>query len=164
MSTAASKEYLRNAVQTATPEQLHLMLYDGAIRFATQAKDAIDAGNIEETYNLITRAQKIILEMENGLKPEVDPEITGKMSALYSFVYRKLVDANINRDADCVEDALKILRYQRETWVMLMEKVQNMQEAETESRRPAKAQKRPAIPPPSLPDAPPLPGSLSVEG
>lgn len=164
MSTAASKEYLRNAVQTATPEQLHLMLYDGAIRFATQAKDAIEAGNIEETYNLITRAQKILLEMENGLKPEIDPEITGQMSALYSFVYRKLVDANINRDADCVEDALKILRYQRETWVMLMEKVQSMPEDETQANPLAQTQKRPAIPPPSLPGMPPLPGSLSVEG
>lgn len=164
MSTAASKEYLRNAVQTATPEQLHLMLYDGAIRFATQAKDAIEAGNIEETYNLITRAQKILLEMENGLKPEIDPEITGQMSALYSFVYRKLVDANINRDADCVEDALKILRYQRETWVMLMEKVQSMPEDETPANPLAQTQKRPAIPPPSLPGMPPLPGSLSVEG
>jgi flagellar protein FliS len=140
------------------------MLYDGAIRFAAQAKDAIDAGNIEETYNLITRAQKIVLEMQNGLKPEVDPEITGKMSALYSFVYRKLVDANINRDSDCVEDALKILRYQRETWVMLMERVQSLNDDAPARQRPTAAPQAPPTLKPLEVNLTPVPGSLSVEG
>jgi len=163
MSTSVSKEYLRNAVQTASPEQLHLMLYDGAIRFATQARDAIEAGQIEETYNLLTRAQKIVLEMQNGLRSEVDPEITGQMSALYSFVYRKLVDANIQRDVDAIDDAVKILRYQRETWVMLMEKVQEQNGKDAGPERPQKPSRKPAFTP-TEPDAPPAPGSLSVEG
>ena len=124
MSTTASHEYLKNAVLTATPQQLHLMLYDGAIRFALKGKEAIETGDIEATYNNLIRAQKIVIEMQNGLNFDVNRDICERMSALYTFIYRKLVDADINKDVSAVDDALKILGHQRETWVLLMEKTQ----------------------------------------
>jgi flagellar protein FliS len=123
MTPPPTSAYLRDAVMTATPEQLQLMLYDGAIRFATQARDAIQARDFEASYNKLSRAQAIILEMQNGLRPEVNPELCDRMSALYSFLYRKLVDASVRRDVQDIDDALKILRHQRETWVMLIDKV-----------------------------------------
>jgi len=123
MSGARTNSYLRDAVMTATPEQLHLMLYDGAIKFALQGKDALLAKDYEESYNKLSRAQAIILEMQNGLRPEVNPELCDQMSAVCSFLYRKLVDGSVHKDITCIDDAVKILRYQRETWVMLMEKV-----------------------------------------
>jgi len=109
---------------TASPEQLQLMLYDGAIRFSLQARDAITAGDIEAGHNLLTRAQRIVTEMENGLRHEVDPELCNRMAALYGFVFGKLVDANIHKDVEALDDALKILRLQRETWALLVDKVQ----------------------------------------
>ena len=123
MAKPTPNSYLRNAVMTATPEQLHLMLYDGAIRFSLQARDAIEARDYEGSYNKLSRAQAIILEMQSGLRPEVNQELCDRMAAIYSYLYRKLVDASVNRSLTDVDDALKILRYQRETWTMLMDKV-----------------------------------------
>ena len=118
------KTYLKNVVMSASPEQLHLMLYDGAIRFALQAKDAMEAGKIEETHNLLSRAQRILLEMQNGLRPEVDPVLCERMGALYTFCYLKLVNANVNKDVSDIEDALQVLRFQRETWATLCDRLQ----------------------------------------
>lgn len=127
MSTDNSNEYLRNQVLTASPEQLHMMLYDGAIRYARQGGEAIERGDIEASYNLLTRAQRIVLEMLSGLRPDVNPQLSAKMASLYNFVYRKLVEASVNRDQGALADALKILEYQRETWAMLMKKIAQQQ-------------------------------------
>ncbi len=125
MSQAAkpSQEYLKNAVLTATPEQLHLMLYDGAIRFTTRGQEAIRAKDREAAFTALERAQLIVLEMSAGIRRDINPEIADRMGALYNFVYRRLIEANINQDEQAAEDALRILRYQRETWVLLMEKL-----------------------------------------
>ena len=96
------------------------MLYDAAIRYCRQARDAIGRNQIEGSYNLLTRAQNIVLEMQNALRPEVAPELCEQMAALYGFIYRRLVEANVNKDVKAVDDALRILDYQRETWVMLL--------------------------------------------
>jgi len=117
------KEYLRSAVLTATPEQLHLMLLDGAIRFATRGLEAIRNKDIEGMFNALDRAQRIVIELTNGLRREVNPQLVDRVAALYNFIYRRLVDGNMHRDAQAVEDALKILRHHRETWVLLMEKL-----------------------------------------
>lgn len=108
---------------TASPEQLQLMLYDGAIRFASQGREAVEAKNYEAAYEKLSRAQKIVLEMERGLRPEIAPELCARMSALYMFVYRKLIDGCVDHDTKAIDDALDVLRFERETWVMLMDKI-----------------------------------------
>jgi len=148
MASGAHYEYLRNAVMTASPAQLQLMLYDGAIRFARQGREAIERGDVEASYNLLTRAQRIVLELQNGLNYDVDRELCERMAALYTFIYTRLVDANVKKDVKAVDDALRILEHQRETWVMLMEKL---------GLRPK--EEAPAEPPTS-----PVEGSLCVEG
>lgn len=123
MTHGASEEYLRNAVFTATPEQLHLMLYDGAIRFVRQAGEALRRKDFETSCDKLLRAQKIITEMKSGLRPDVHPELCEQMAGLYQFVYWRLVDANLRHDEAAIDDALRILEFQRETWRMLVEKV-----------------------------------------
>lgn len=108
---------------TATPEQLQMMLYDGAIRFAEQAKAALVAEDFEKSYQSISRVQKILTEMSCGLKHDVLPELCEKLAALYSYVYRRLIDANVKRDPEALEEAITLLRYQRETWSMLLEQL-----------------------------------------
>jgi flagellar protein FliS len=120
MNPQAAQQYLRTKVLTATPEQLQLMLYDGAIRFGEQAKVALEQKNYEQSYNLISRVQKILTEMSCGLKHDVYPELCGKLAALYNFAYRKLIQANLEHRVEDLEEALEVLRYQRETWVMLL--------------------------------------------
>jgi flagellar protein FliS len=127
MTSSGQDAYLRDAVLTATPEQLQLLLYDGAIRFATQAREAIQNRDIEESYNLLVRAEAIVLEMQKGLNHEVAPALTDQMSRLYSYVYRRLVEANINKDLQALDDALRLLTYQRETWVLLMDRLRQEQ-------------------------------------
>jgi flagellar protein FliS len=119
----ASQQYLKNAVLTAPPEQLHLMLVDGAIRFATRGKEAIERKDIESAFKALERAQRIVLELSNGLRREVNPELVDQMAALHAFVYRRLVDGSVRHDPQAVAEALRILRHHRETWVMLMEKL-----------------------------------------
>src|SRR5262245_45957971 len=108
MSDQVPQSYLRQAILSATPEQLHLMLIDGAIRFALQGRDALVAGDWEQVYEKFSRAQRIIVEMQSGLRPEVNRELCGRMSALYDFLYRKLLDASVKRDVQAVDDAVKI--------------------------------------------------------
>ena len=120
---APSQEYLKTKVLTASPEMLTLMLWDGAIRFAEQGKEAIGKKDIEGSYKALLRSQRIITELTTNLKHEVNPELCGKLAALYNFIYRRLVDANLTKQAQLVDDALEIMKHQRETWAMLMEKL-----------------------------------------
>ena len=137
---------------SAPPQKLQLMLYDGAIRFCRQAQDAIKNKDIEGSYNLLTRAQNIVLEMQNGLRPEVDPVLCGRMAALYNFVYRRLVDANVNKDLEALNEALGVLEYQRETWALLLEKLVEEQGKRTPEQDGADAEEGPQE------------GGLSLEG
>jgi flagellar protein FliS len=173
MSGGAPNSYLRNAVMTASPEQLHLMLYDGAIRFSLQARDAIEARDYETSYNKLSRAQAIILEMQNGLRPEVNRELCERMAAIYSFIYRKLVDASVHHSVSDLDDALKILRYQRETWVMLIDKVNQTRaeqgaagpaEAPAATLPPARGEEAASAPPQGAGDRTPVGSTFSIEG
>jgi len=120
---APTQEYLKTKVMTASPEMLTLMLWDGAIRFAEQGKDAIQKKEIENSYKALVRSQRIITELTTNLKHDVNPDLCGKLAALYNFIYRRLVDANITKDVKLVDDALEIMRHQRQTWAMLMDKL-----------------------------------------
>ncbi len=123
MNPQAAQAYLRAKVLTATPEQLQLMLYDGALRFGEQARAALEQGNFEQSYQLICRVQKILTEMSCTLKHEVFPDLCKHLSALYNFAYRKLIEANIEHRLDSLDEALNVLRYQRETWAMLLDQL-----------------------------------------
>ncbi|MBI4717467.1 MAG: flagellar export chaperone FliS [Planctomycetes bacterium] len=129
MTTSVDNPYLRDAVMTATPEQLQLMLYDGAIRFATQGKEALLAKNYEQSYEKLTRAQSIITEMLAGLNYEVNRELCRRVASIYQFLHRRLVDANARRDPQAVDDALRVLRVERETWEILCDKVARARDA-----------------------------------
>ena len=114
--------YLRTQVMTAPPERLQLMLYEGAIRFSEQAKQAMADGDIEATHNNLLRAQRIITELISALRPEVDRALCENMASLYGFVYRRLIHANLTKDTEALDDALRILYIQRDTWKELIAK------------------------------------------
>ncbi len=125
-----TNEYLRNAVMTATPEQLQLMLYDGAIRFTRQGSEGIRREKWEDAFNGFNRAQKIILELINALNYDIDRDLCTRMAGLYQFIYRKLVEASVDRSVAAGEEVLGLLAYQRETWVLLMEKLRQDREGQ----------------------------------
>ncbi len=123
MNSQAAANYLRTKVLTATPEQLQLMLYDGALRFGDQARAALNDKNYEQSYLLIARMQKILTELTSSLKHDIWPELCGKLAALYNFAYRKLIDANIEHQVEALDEAMTVLRYQRDTWAMMMQQL-----------------------------------------
>lgn len=144
-NTNNAGEYLKTKVLTASPEQLQLMLYDGAIRFCEQARTAIQDKKVEESYNLINRAEKIVLELFNSMREEIAPETCANMRGLYMFCYDRLVRANMKKDLTSLDEALRILRHVRESWLMLMEKLKK-----------EKAAQQPQIPSPEPPTEKPV--------
>ncbi len=123
MTGQAANQYLRTKVLTATPEQLQMMLFDGALRFCEQARAALAEKNFEQSYNLISRVQRILLELNCSLKHDVQPELCGKLAALYNYAYRKLIEANVRHDPASLDATIGILKYQRETWGMLLDQL-----------------------------------------
>ena len=128
--------YLKTQVLTARPEQLTLMLFDGAIRFGDRARAALKEGDYEASFEALSRAEQIVMELLNSLRPQSAPDICRRQAGLYLFVYSKLVDANMTHEPAVLDDALRVLGVLRETWVMLMAKQQeNPDEAATSLAR-----------------------------
>ncbi len=123
MSQSGVNPYLKTKVMTASPEELRLMLYEGAIRFCRQASMAIEKKDFETSYNNLMKAQKIVLELSTSLKHDVAPELCEKLAALYTYIYRRLVDANINRDTAAIDEAIELIDYEKQTWELLMQKM-----------------------------------------
>ncbi len=118
--------YLKTKILTASPEELRLMLYEGVLRFCRQAKTALTQTkpDFEGGYNNIVRAQKIVLELSTSLRPEVAPDLCQKLDSLYTYIYRRLVDANTQRDVAAIDEAMELLGYEKETWQLLMQRLE----------------------------------------
>jgi flagellar secretion chaperone FliS len=119
----AAQNYLRTRVLTATPEQLQMMLYDGALRFGEAARIALSQKDYEQTYNNVARVQKILTEFLSTLKHDVYPELCGKLAAIYKYVYKKLIEASVEHKMESMEEAINLLKFQRDTWAMLMDQL-----------------------------------------
>ena len=123
MKNNAFRAYLENKILTATPEQLQLMLYEGAIRFAQLARNALEERDFEKAHNAFERVDAIMCELHTGLRPDQDPELCDKFASLYNFCIRKLLEANYTHTVEPINDAMSILQHLRETWVMVLEKI-----------------------------------------
>ncbi|MEM1012697.1 MAG: flagellar export chaperone FliS, partial [Planctomycetota bacterium] len=73
----------------------------------------------DQMHERLTRAQDIVIELQNGLRPDKDPDNCKRLESLYGWCYLRLVEGNVGRDPDKIEEALGVLRYQRETWQMI---------------------------------------------
>ncbi len=123
MTTHRAQEYLRTKVMTASPAELRLLLLDGAIRFAEQAREGLDQKNPEQAYDGSRQCRAILTELTSGLRTELAPELCERLSSLYLFLYKSLVEAMSERDPEGVRKVVEILAYERETWRLAMEKL-----------------------------------------
>lgn len=123
MSYRAMNQYKQNSISTASPEELTLMLYNGAIKFMNISKMGIEEEDIQKKNEALIRAQNIISELKHTLN--MDYEISEEMSRLYDFILEKLIDANINKDIQSVDDALTIVYEMRDTWADVIKQVKN---------------------------------------
>ena len=114
--------YLANQVLSASPNRLIELLLENAIKQTKLAEMAINKKNFMDAHTHLIKAQKIVTELQQSLNPQVDEKLTGNLSALYEFVYQKLVQANVNKEGKNILEAQKILVELLETWRELMEK------------------------------------------
>lgn len=108
-------QYQNNHIQTATPEQILIMLYDGAIRFCRQAMQALDTGDMAYTEK-ISRVLAIVCEFANTLDHEGGGQIATDLDALYYYMTRELTRANLEKDCKALETVEELLCGLRETW------------------------------------------------
>jgi flagellar protein FliS len=130
--------YLRSKVMSASPEELRLMLLDGALRFARQAEDGLENRNFEHTYAGFTQCRAIVLELANSIRTEQIPEFGSKLQSLYHFMYSELVAASHEKDVERLRQVIDLLEYERETWVLAMDRAAQ-ERAETEAKPAARA-------------------------
>ena len=116
----AAEAYKRQQVLTATPEALTLMLYNGALRFMTEGREAIEKKDFEEANNSLQKAQNIITEFRVTLNMEY--EIAHQLLPLYNYVYDRLVEANMKSDVKQLDEAKNIITELRDAWAQAMKK------------------------------------------
>lgn len=118
MSSKAHETYQRNQVQTASPGELTLMLYNGLVKFIKQGKLALESRQVEQTHGYILRAQDIISEFMVSLNREY--EISKELLPLYDYMKQGLIEANLNKDIDKLSEIESMAIELRETWVQVM--------------------------------------------
>ena len=109
------KTYQRNEVETASPEKILILLYDGAIQFLNKAKIAMQNNNVPEIHNIIG-CEEIIEEFINTVDEEKGGDFAIRIKALYQYFYNTLVMANIKKDESKIDEVLKHLIELRATW------------------------------------------------
>ena len=115
--------YLRSKVMTAPPEELRLMLLDGALRFAHQARNGLETKNFEMTYSGFSQCRAIIVELMTSMNEAANPELTDKVKSLYAFFFSELIAASHDKDIERLDKVIGLLGYERETWALLMDKL-----------------------------------------
>lgn len=115
----AINDYMENQVMTASPHRLHLMVIDGAIRFARHGQAEMQAERWEAMDQALGRARDCVTELIGGLNVEAWPEMAEQLKSLFVFIYRNLVVAELDRNPQRIDDAVRLLQLHRETWVEL---------------------------------------------
>ena len=111
------QNYLQGEIETASPEKILILLYDGAIQFLNKAKIALEQNNNTEIYNNLIGAQKILLEFMRTIDMEaVDNDLPQRLYSLYYYLYKTLVRANIEKSMDKVNEVLNHMVELRATW------------------------------------------------
>ncbi len=107
-------QYKENNIMTSSPENLTLLLYNGALKFINQGRVFIKDNDIQNAHNAILRAQDIIEEL--NLTLNMDYELAHDLRALYTFILERLVDANIYKNTEILEEAARLVTDLRDTW------------------------------------------------
>ena len=114
------EEYQRNKILTASPAEVTLMLYEGAIKFCNIAIMAIEQNDIEKAHTNIMKTQRIIEEFRNTLDRKY--EVAEDFDRIYVYVLRRLFEANIAKDKEILEEVNTHLRSLRDTWKEVMKR------------------------------------------
>jgi len=109
-----ANNYKNQQIMTAPPEQLTLMLYNGAIRFITESIQALEQGDLAKSNNANLRAQDVVREFMCTL--DMKYEISSNYAALYDYIEYRLIQGNIKKDKAQLAEAQTMLQELRDTW------------------------------------------------
>ena len=118
-----AQQYNRNKILTATPAELTLLLYEGAIKFCNIAQVAIEKNDTEKAHTNIVKAEMIIEELQSTLNRKYP--VAEDFDNVYKYIYSLLVDAIMKKDTQVLDQALVELRGMRDTWKEVMAKAGN---------------------------------------
>ena len=159
MQSSIRDSYLETEVMTATPQKLQYMLIEAAIRNLGRGKFLRSEGLHEQACEVLIRAQQIVTQILTGLNREIEPGLAGKVASIYMFLFRTINEAQINRDDSKLDECIRVLEVERETWRLLCEKLDketpggNEAAQTTLSNQVPPAGSQPAGPPsPRMPD------------
>lgn len=119
----AYNQYKENSVYTASPEELTLMLYNGLVKFIMRGIDSIDKNKIEDANTNIIKAQNIIYEFINTL--DMNCNMSESLNSIYDYMVRRLIDANLAKDKEILEEILGFAKGLRDTWEQAMKLAKN---------------------------------------
>ncbi len=114
----AYAQYNNNKIMTASPAELTLMLYEGAVKFCNIAEAAIDQKDIQKAHVNIIKAQKIVDYLRQTL--DMKYPVAKDFDNIYTYLERRLVEANSRKDREIVEECARHLRSVRDTWKEVM--------------------------------------------
>ncbi|MGG4451676.1 flagellar export chaperone FliS [Brevibacillus porteri] len=115
----AAQAYQSNQATTATPADLTLMLYNGALKFIKQAKSAIEEKNVTKAHEASLKVQNILYELMSTLKSEY--EISKEFVMLYEYMLQRTIEANIRKDLDILNEVEDLFIQFRDTWKEAMQ-------------------------------------------
>ena len=118
LANNAYSQYANNKILTASPAELTLMLYEGAIKFCNIAIMAIESKDIEKAHNNIMKVQRIIEEFQITL--EFKYPIANDFNNVYNYLMRRLREANMTKDKEILEEVNRHIRTMRDTWKEVM--------------------------------------------
>mgnify|MGYP005816558169 CR=1 FL=1 len=116
MYNKGAQAYLQTQVQSRTPVELVVMLYDGAITFLGQARDAMTAGDLMAKRHALSRGLAIIQELQNMLNMDAGGEIAVRLDGLYTYIQGRCYEANAERRTDGFDEAIRLLTPLRDAW------------------------------------------------
>lgn len=109
-------QYQQAQIETASKERILVLLFDGMIRFATLAKKALETGDLATLGMNCIKVQNIVTELMATLDDQAAGEMGENLMRLYEFIHHSTVQANLERNAKYLDDALEVIRPLRETW------------------------------------------------
>lgn len=116
----AAKTYGTNRITTASPAELTLMLYDGAVKFCNIAVSSLEKQDYETTNVNIQKSRNIIIELNTTLNHKY--AVAEDFQRMYDYIYALLVEANMNKDMELLQRALDEIRGMRDLWKEVMAK------------------------------------------
>lgn len=125
MAQNAAKAYGTNKIMTATPAELTLMLYDGAVKFCNIAVSSMKKNDYETTNVNIQKCRNIIIELSTTLNHKYS--VAEDFQRMYDYIFALLVEANMKKDMEMLERALEEIRGMRDVWKEVMKKAKEPQ-------------------------------------